>query len=304
MTSINESVADPLAPERLTGLRVQLENLKQAVLDVETIAEDEIALVHPERRVGARNLVDYLAIRRQDLRELQRELYAMGLSSMGVVHRHVMASIEAALRIVDCLAGDDSGLSASPSRPALSPERRMLLTFADDTFGPATGPGGVRVMVTMPSEAADDPSIIDGLIEQGMTVMRVNCAHDGPESWERMIENLRTAEARHGAPCKVAFDLAGPKLRTGAVVDGPEVVRCRPIRDSLGRTVTPATIRFASTDAAIPEASELLPLDSVLCANARAGDTLHLEDARGRERLLQVAAADANGLLCLCDRTV
>src|SRR5262245_31959528 len=217
MTPIAENQVDPLTPERLAALRVRLESLKQAVLDVEAIAEDEIALVHPDRRVGARNLVDYLAIRQQDLRALQRELYAMGLSSMGVVHRHVMASIEGALRIVDRLAGHDRGPGSSSTRPTLSPERRMLQTFADDTFGPATGPGAVRVMVTMPSEAADDPSIVDGLIEQGMTVMRVNCAHDGPEVWARMIQHLRTAQARRGAACKVAFDLAGPKLRTGAV---------------------------------------------------------------------------------------
>src|SRR5262249_20234949 len=145
---------------------------------------------------------------------------------MGVVHRHVMASIEAALRIVDGLSGHDPGPSASPSRPALSPERRTLQTFADDAFGPAAGPSAVRVMVTMPSEAADDPSIIEGLIEQGMTVMRVNCAHDGPAAWARMIEHLRAAQARHGSACKVAFDLAGPKLRTGDVDQGPEVVRC------------------------------------------------------------------------------
>src|SRR5215813_9536549 len=110
MPSMDETVADPLTPDRLTALRARLESLKQAVLDVEAIAEDEIALVHPDRRVGARNLVDYLAIRQHDLRALQRELYAMGLSSMGVVHRHVMASIEAALRIVDRLAGHNREL--------------------------------------------------------------------------------------------------------------------------------------------------------------------------------------------------
>jgi len=274
------------------------------VLDVEAIGEDEIALVHPDRRIGARNLVDYLAIRQQDLRELQRELYTMGLSSLGVVHRHVMASIDAVLRIVDCLAGHDDGLSTPSARPMASPDRGLLAAFADDTLGPAVRPDAVRVMVTMPSEAADDPTIIDGLVEQGMTVMRVNCAHDGPEAWARMVEHLRTAQSRHGSSCKVAFDLAGPKLRTGAVAPGPEVVRCQPVRDSMGRTVTPAAVRFAPGAADISETSDVLPLDPALCAKARIGDTLHLEDARGRARVLQVVAAEPAGLLCLCDRTV
>jgi pyruvate kinase len=180
----------------------------------------------------------------------------------------------------------------------------MLEAFANDAFGPPARPGTVRVMVTMPSDAADDPSVIDGLIQQGMTVMRVNCAHDGPAAWARMVDHLRTAQARHGSICKVAFDLAGPKLRTGSIAPGPEVVRCRPVRDTVGRTVAQARMRFFPADAAMTPTAGLLPLDPRLCSKARVGDTLHLEDAGGRARILRVMAAEKAGLLCFCDRTV
>ena len=76
-------------------------------------------------------------------------------------------------------------------------------------------------MVTMPSEAGDNPSIVESLLRQGMSTMRVNCAHDGPDTWRRMVDNLGAARSKVGAACRVAFNLADPELRTGPVADGP-----------------------------------------------------------------------------------
>jgi pyruvate kinase len=296
---------DPLAPERLQILRERLIGLREATMALEAIAEDELALVHPDRRIAARNLVDYLAVSQHDLRDLQRDLYETGLTSLGVVHRHVVGSIDGALRLIDRVLGRPTEFVPSAMRPPLSPDRAALAAFADDALGPIATSGAVRVMVTMPSEAGDDPEIIERLVAHGMTLMRVNCAHDGPETWGRMVAHLRAAERRHGTRCKVAFDLAGPKLRTGPVVDGPEVIRARPVRDSLGRSVSPAAIRL------IPgmlshggDDHQVLPVDPVLCVDARAGDDIILEDARGRKRDLEVVAASETGLLCTCDRTV
>jgi pyruvate kinase len=70
-------------------------------------------------------------------------------------------------------------------------------------------------MVTMPSEAADSPSLIQQLLANGMDCMRINCAHDDAPVWKRMIEHLRQAEQTLGRRCRVLMDLAGPKLRTG-----------------------------------------------------------------------------------------
>ena len=39
-------------------------------------------------------------------------------------------------------------------------------------------------MVTMPSEAAQSYELVKGLVEAGMDVMRVNCAHDSEREWE------------------------------------------------------------------------------------------------------------------------
>lgn len=100
-------------------------------------------------------------------------------------------------------------------------------------------------MVTMPSEAAAEPQLIESFLAQGMTMMRINCAHDHLDAWAAMLDNLRRAEAKLGKSCRLALDLAGPKLRTGAIEPGPEVMRFKPTRDALGRVLTPAMVRFS-----------------------------------------------------------
>ena len=75
-------------------------------------------------------------------------------------------------------------------------------------------------MVTMPSEAADDYLLVHELVAAGMDCVRINCAHDSPDAWARMIANLRRAEQAVGRKCRVLMDLAGPKLRTGPISPG------------------------------------------------------------------------------------
>ena len=76
---------------------------------------------------------------------------------------------------------------------------------------------------------------------------------------------------------RVAFDLAGPKLRTGPIAPGPEVLRFKPVRDKLGNTVAPMTIAFGPTAALEDEDIAVLPIDSFVHKLARTGDEITLE---------------------------
>ncbi len=40
-------------------------------------------------------------------------------------------------------------------------------------------------MVTMPDEAIDDNEFIQDLINEGMNVARINCAHNTEDEWEK-----------------------------------------------------------------------------------------------------------------------
>lgn len=56
---------------------------------------------------SARNLIHYLALRGRDIRQLQEQLAALGLSSLGRTESHVLAAFEAVLNVVHQLAGQE-----------------------------------------------------------------------------------------------------------------------------------------------------------------------------------------------------
>ena len=83
-------------------------------------------------------------------------------------------------------------------------------------------PGGAgRIMVTLPTEAAQDPGYMLEIARRGADVVRINCAHDGPDTWAAMIENTRKAGDAVGRRVPVLMDIAGPKFRIGQVKRQP-----------------------------------------------------------------------------------
>ncbi|WP_179319947.1 pyruvate kinase [Winogradskyella helgolandensis] len=72
----------------------------------------------------------------------------------------------------------------------------------------------VRLMVTMPSEAANNYQMIEDFVVQGMNCARINCAHDTETEWISMVEHIRKAALKHNRFVTIAMDLSGPKIRT------------------------------------------------------------------------------------------
>ena len=191
-------------------------DLRDRALQFEAEHVRELEAVEPRFHESARNLLHYLSVRQQDIRPLQRDLHSLGLSSLGVLEPHVLASLNAVIANLERLAGKEGAESPHPpvdlrTGPLLLRDHARLL------LGPTRRLRSVRIMVTMPSEAATDEQLLIDLLRAGMDVMRINCAHDDPETWRRMVENLRKAERVVGRRCRIQADLAGPKLRTGAV---------------------------------------------------------------------------------------
>jgi pyruvate kinase len=154
----------------------------------------------------------------------------------------------------------------------------------------------VRIMVTMPSEAATDYALVRDLLKAGMDLMRINCAHDDPHAWRGMIENLHRAKQEVGRRCRVLMDLAGPKLRTAAISDVKHVVRWKPRRDAMGRVITPAVVWVTGEGNVAPPAEGVkLPITDDLIPRLRVGSVLRLEDCRGKPRELKIVRLEKAG---------
>jgi len=173
-------------------------------------------LDRPGFAAGALNLAHYLSLRRRDLQPLQRELMRHGLSSLGRLEGRVLASLDAVGGALDAASGGPPRDWPPAPRRFFRGEAR-LRAHAAELLGPAPGAREGRIMVTMPSEAAGDPAWMRALVRQGMDLVRINCAHDDADAWARMAAHARAAGAAEGRAVRVLMDIAGPKIRTGAV---------------------------------------------------------------------------------------
>jgi len=278
-------------------LSAQLESIYDDAKSLEAHYAEDLAAVHTDFRDGALNLVHYLALRQADIRDLQKSLAALGLSSLGRVEHDVMASIRAvraALQAMSPATGDESHRDFSTVKP-VSP--------LDDTnrqaiFGDGSADRDTAIMVTLPTEAGSNLSLVTEMIAAGMNVARVNCAHDSEEIWAGMIENVRGAARESGSTCKIVMDLAGPKVRTGDLRPGPRVFHIKPRRDPMGRMVAPRRIRLIPDDVVWQGTKvAIIPVPGECIEYANEGDQIRFKDTRGKKRKLNVVLKDEKGLV-------
>jgi pyruvate kinase len=200
---------------QLEKLIQSLNLLRSEMLELEASGLIGATEAHAEHSASARNLMHYLALRRHDIRQLQSKLAGLGLSSLGRTESHVLSALHAVMNVLRKLAGSDDSASASEAAPALGEGAVLLEKNTEALLGAAPTGRNVRIVVTMPPEAATDYELVRDLVAQGMDCMRINCAHDGPDAWSEMIQNLRRAEKETNKRCKAAMDLADPSCGPG-----------------------------------------------------------------------------------------
>ncbi|MDP2409003.1 MAG: pyruvate kinase [Pseudolabrys sp.] len=230
--------------------------------------------------LSAYNFAHYLAFRRHDLAALQRRLMVLGLSSLGRSESRVLASLDAVGAALAAMAGD-----AAPA-PAHMPSQRQffrgesrLQANTEALFGaPAEGRSG-HILVTLGTDAADDPAVIGQMAERGADAVRINCAHDDPDRWLKMIANVRAAETRTGQRMRILMDIAGPKVRTADVASPPDRSRLH-IGDDIILCRAPGTGADGSafrTGCTLPQVFDRL----------KVGDHVSIDDGKMRGKIVQ-----------------
>ncbi|NVN93390.1 MAG: pyruvate kinase [Desulfuromonadales bacterium] len=274
----------------LTKIISELTAIWDSVLEMEHDCAPLIDELEPQWQMSAANLLHYLALRRRDIRPLQAKLSNLGLSSLGRAEAHVLASVNALLKVLHHISRESmpSGVSTSIN---FNDGKILLDQHTEMLLGTRPAQRSARIMVTMPSEAADDYLLVRELLNNGMDCMRINCAHDDEEKWEKMIANLRRARREVGRKCRILMDLAGPKLRTGPLETGPGMIRWRPRRNAMGQVLDPARIWLMPEESGdFPDgpADAMLPLPSSWLATIKVDDILTFTDARGANRELRI----------------
>ncbi|MCR4298561.1 MAG: pyruvate kinase [Gallionella sp.] len=286
------------------SLLEELEILQRELMELEQLSATTLQRSNPLHLASAVNLMHYLGLRRRDMRPLQERLAAVGLSSLGRMESHVSTNLNAIIDLLRCALGKQTAEEIIPVTTATG--ATLLENNTDNLLGKPPSHRRVRIMVTLPSEVADDYSLIKDMLVHGMDCARINCAHDDPEIWARMIEQINLARRETGRHCRILMDLGGPKLRTGEIAPGPVVLRWRPQRDKLGKVTAPARIWLhpeSDASSCLAPADACLPVTGDWLTQAASRDLIELTDARGALRTLRLVDQVGTGFWAESNQT-
>ena len=287
--------------QQLETINGRLAAIIEHMLLLELRYTEEINAVHPAYRKSAMNLVHYLGLRSFDITDLQKRLVGLGLPSLANIEPHVLSSLLAVRTIINCLLEKPKKehrkgiVSVRQSGKILDKNTRQL-------FGYKSKKRRTRIMVTLPPSAAEDKSFVRRLMKSGMNTARINCAHDTPAEWKKMVNNVHHASRKLDKRCRIMMDLAGPKLRTGAMQPGPRIVHIRPERDLTGNILGPVKVWIAPAGSAPPDAPGLIfiPVTEDWFAHVKRGDLIRFTDTRGKSRQILVGGRKGQGRWGYC----
>ncbi len=292
----------PKEIEKIQSMIKQIDQLIEHARDVEEQHEAKLAKVHPDYQRSARNLLHYRALRSLDLRDLHQQLGDMGLSRLARAEAHVMNSL---LTNKEILQGFIEANQLQKPHPVVSVKRarKLLLENTARLLGPPTEGRRTRIMVTLPSEAAKDYTLVYGLVSAGMNCARINCAHDESKSWEKMISHVRTAAKKLNRHCTIAMDLAGPKIRTGILAPGPQIRKYRSLKNRRGIIISPLPVWLGPLPPADPGLAHI-PVESPHLKDLQSGDVLKFKDARNKKRRIKILEVSPEGCMGVCPKTI
>lgn len=302
--------ATPLDPTAIRALHDDVARLRRDMLEAESRHASIIAARSPEAQRSLRNFLHYCALRRHEIRPVQDRLAKLGLSSLGRSEAHVLASVDAVLRVLAVLGGVGEG-PTSESAVGFDDGERLLEAHATQVLGPRPAGRRTRIMVTLPGEAALDAGLVRSLVQRGMNLVRINCAHDDAPAWERMVANVRAASRETGQPCLVAMDLAGPKLRTGLVAEEISVrpgdplllLRAQEVGRPQGIDVMSGTRTPARVSCTLPRALDFLEVgEAVWIDDGKIGGVV--EDVAEDGALVRITHARKKGSALGADKGI
>lgn len=298
-----------------------VDSLLTMLSEVDQDKRDRIDAADAEHREGVRNVQHFARLQADDAHHIVAQLRAVGIRVSD--QAPVADQLRAAKTLLQHLGGQSSddggaeGESYDITRLAAAIERsqEQLASNSSALLGEPRDGMPSCVMVTLPTEAANDPDLVQSFADAGMDIARINCAHDTPEAWRAMAANVRAASTRVGRDIKISMDLPGPKLRVGAIEPGPRIARTRVTRTKTGRILTPSKLWItpfdhnATTPAPVPEGLPGRPtlaiqVDPEWLQTVNEGDELSMLDARGSKRYMTVHKVTDEGVLAYGRRNV
>ena len=261
----------------------------------------ELSEVHPNFNKSARNLIHYRALRKEDIRPIQKKLANLGLSRLDKPESHVMASLLASKAILEGFLNNEP-IKKHKAELTFKKSNRMGKSNAKNLLGYRSKGRRTRIMVTLPTAVAYDYQLAHDMIASGMNCARINCAHDSEKEWSLMIGHIRSASKKLKKKCKISMDLGGPKVRTCALTAGPKVKKFRPTKDVRGNVIKDCELWMGPVPHPNADLSHL-PVALTGLEKLKVGDLLFFRDTRNKKREFIITRTTENGCIAQCGKT-
>jgi len=203
-------------------IKQKLEKIETAMINEVEKRSNILNTLDHSQFYAAKNLLHYLTLRKDDIRELQNNLHSMGLSSLASAESHIRSQLQAINQRLGKRYKDIEieACTFEWCQTNLIDKSRRLFGVRDNEFVP-------YIMVTFDTTFSNNYALVKSLLMNGMNVARINCAHDDEAVWSTMINKLKKACLNTGKSCKIYMDLAGPKLRTKIILKGKDKGRVK-----------------------------------------------------------------------------
>ncbi|MEM9001820.1 MAG: pyruvate kinase [Bacteroidota bacterium] len=287
--------------KKTENLIVEIENIIDAIKHEEHAFEEVLEQVHPNYAKSARNFIRYNTFRAHDLTAIQKNLGYLGLTRLSNAEGHILASLIKIRQVLHKLI-DVQPPPSLKSGPSMKNGKRLQSKNSKALIGYRSKGRRVRIMATMPTQAAHDYHMVHHMVKNGMNCVRINCAHDNAEIWENIVEKVRIASKKLKRKIKITMDLAGPKIRTGAIAPGPKTIKFSPERDDKGIILNPAVVVLLPKNENV-RAINHVPVDAAWLNKLAVGDTILFQDARNKSRKLKVLSVSENRAIASCQKT-
>ena len=201
----------------IKSLTQNLDDILKYISKNDAKIDEALTEVHLNYRLSAKNLCRYLLLRSFDLRTYHDSLSDYGVSSLATSEGYVYSNLFNVVNNLKLIQGLPISDTASIEMIGYKKSKKILKRHTRELFQAEDKKHQVRIMVTLPNEAAQDLSIISQLAESGMQIARINLSHGNLETWANIVNHIKQINKETRRKIIIYMDLPGPKLRIAPI---------------------------------------------------------------------------------------
>lgn len=199
------------------SLTQNLNEILNYIIDNDSKIDTSVANVHANYRLSAKNLCRYLMLRSIDLRTYHDSLSDYGISSLATSEGYVYSNLFNVVNNLKLIQGLPVIEPAAIEMIGYKKSKKILKRHTRNLFKAENKKHQVRIMVTLPLEAANDKKLILQLADCGMQIARINLSHGNLEEWTDMVKHIKQINEETNHNIIIYMDLSGPKLRIAPI---------------------------------------------------------------------------------------